>query len=97
MTNREMWKKLIARIQPHPEYSLDTYYGVACMKIKKNNQYQVKLIHDYTGGNSKFSSSLNFENFDTAIKVMRILEEFANDKKKRTIDDEINDMFEKGK
>lgn len=92
MSEKEIIKKLLMKFTPHEGYSVENYYGVAYMKLKKNNQHQLRLIHDY-GKRSLLSSAIVFDNFDTCMKVLRILEQNSRDGKAKSLDDEINDMI----
>lgn len=94
MTIQEKHKKILSRFVPHRDYSLTDYYGVAYMKIKKNNHHQLKLIHDYKGGNMKLSSGIVFESFETCMKVLSILEQFNTTKREKTEDEELGSLLD---
>ena len=96
MSDKHKLKAILGGFIPHPDYSISSYYGVAYMKIKKNGFHQLKLIHDYKNGNMKLSSPIVFEDFDTCIGIMTILEKnnLASCADK-TVDDEMKKLLGK--
>lgn len=92
MDDRQIHKKLLTKFTPYSGYSVDNYYGVAYMKYKKNNQHQLRLIHDY-GKHSILSTPITFDSFETCMKILAILEKYSNDGSVVSLDDELEDML----
>lgn len=92
MSERELLKKILLKFTPYEGYSVENYYGVAYMKLKKNNQHQLRLIHDYAK-RSLLSSPIVFEDFKTCMKVLALLERNSNDGRAPTLDDEVNEYL----
>lgn len=94
MADKKLHKQLLMKFTPPTGYALDAYYGTAYMKLKKNNKHQLRLVYDYTGGNMKKSSVLEFDKFSTCIRVLSIMEEFAKDGTLQSSDAELEKLLE---
>lgn len=92
MSRRDIHNILMRRFTPPNGYALDSYYGTAYMKLKKNSKYQVKLLYDYSK-HAQTSNAIYFDTFEMCIKALTILEEYAKNKKEKSIDDELLDML----
>lgn len=93
MSNRrEAWKKIILKFKAPDGYAVESYYGTGMMKLKKNNMYQVQLMYDYSK-RAVTSDNIVFDNIDNCLKVISILEEFAQDGREHTLDDEMDDIL----
>jgi len=87
--SKKIWRKLLKRITPADGYDVEDYYGVALLRLKKNGDYQIKLIHDY-GKRSIMSSSIVEKDQDKALKMYEILDWFAKDEHLRV--DDVDDI-----
>ena len=92
MSRKDIHNVLMRRFKAPEGYALDSYYGTAYMKLKKNNKYQVKLLYDYSK-HAQTSNSIIFDELEVCIKAITILEEYANDTKEKSFDDELKDML----
>jgi hypothetical protein len=59
-------------------YSIEDYYGVMIMKIKRNGKYQIRLQYDYKNRNMINGKPVEFISVDAAIEAYRILEKFSS-------------------
>ena len=89
---KQTWLKLLEKIKPHSDYEVTEYYGVSLLKTKRGGQYSIKLIHNYET-NSQMSQAYFVDDFQRAIKIITILEWFAQDDGLRPeVDDEELDL-----
>lgn len=76
--------EILKKMTPHKDYKIDDYYGVAIMERMADATYDIRVIHTYDSksGKSKFSSTLNVQDWDTAKEVHDILQMKAKKKVK---------------
>ena len=92
MSNRDIHNILMRKFTPPNGYALDSYYGTAYMKLKKNNKFQVRLLYDYSK-HAQTSNAIYFDSFDMCINALTILEKYSKNKKEESLDDELADML----
>ncbi len=92
MDKNSIHKALLIKFDAPKGYSVDSYYGTAIMKLKKNNKYQIKLLYDYSK-HAQTSNSIYFDTVDGAMRAFVLLEEFSKDGKEKSLDDELSEMF----
>ena len=80
MSDLQKYKMLLDRLfsGSEPEgYSLEKYYGVMIMKIKRNNKYQIRLQYDYKNRNMINGKPVEFTSPEAAMNAYVILDKFS--------------------
>ena len=67
--------KLLSKFTPYDGFKVDEYYGVSLLRLKKNDRFSIKLVYDFINGNQRPSSSYEVDDLDTALELVRFLEE----------------------
>jgi hypothetical protein len=91
--SRGVWKKLLSNFKPYSGYEVDKYYGISLLKLKSGGMYNIKLIYDYDS-HGKFSNAYAVEDLQKALKIIEILEWFADDDHLRAASDDDIDIDE---
>ena len=86
-----LYKKLMKRFTPAEGLKIEDYYGVLTMKYKKNNHYQIRLIHDYVGGKPKTSSILEVKDKEQFYLALIVLEDRCRPERESA---EVDDLFD---
>jgi hypothetical protein len=93
MNQKTLVKKILNQFKPHKDYELEDYYGTSIMRLKRDGQWSIKLLHDYVSGNSKTSSGIKVKTFDDAVEICKILNEYAVDKTDVIKEFNLEDMY----
>lgn len=71
-------------------YSLENYYGVMIMRVKRNGKYQIRLQYDYKNRNMVNGKPVEFSTLEVALLAYEILDnnskESRDDKKQENIE-----------
>ena len=70
--------RLLKLFDNKTDFKKEDYFGTMLMKYKKNNVYQLKLVYDYKK-NAITSEAVTVKDFDQAINMLKLLEQFAID------------------
>lgn len=67
-------QKVLAKFKPYTGFSVEQYYGVSVLRLKKNDKFSIKLVYDFVNGNAKTSNAFIVDDLDTAYSLAQFLE-----------------------
>ena len=84
----EQHKEALKLFIPAKGHEVHEYYGASLIKLKKNNKYSIKLQHGWseTGKNTIMSEGVIVNDFEQAINLLTILEQFSKDGETKSAD-----------
>jgi len=76
--NQYQW--FLEQVEPHGEFRVEDYYGVAMMMVKRNNLIEIKLQYDYGNSNPMNGSKFETDDINDALMWIEVMNHFKIDK-----------------